>query len=76
MAQALGKDQAKVVGDNHEICAANDRDEDQSMDLFNNQIGRDLMSEGDCADSCMMALVSDMLQIEPGGDMRPGFCPY
>jgi RHS repeat-associated protein len=62
MAQEIGIDQAKKVGDNHEDCG-NNNPAATAMDLHNNGIGRILGTSGnDCEKSCKDALKQGTLQ--------------
>ena len=74
LAQELGQDQAKAVGDTHERCVPTPPDE-RAMDLYNNNIGRRLGTAGaDCNAPCFAAGQDGTLQTSPGG--IPPSIPY
>ena len=77
MAQKIGADQAKKVGDLHEKYGENPPGE-TCMDLNNNAKGRDAAGNGkDCSSSCMNLLRSGQLQTSPGGTpSNTGYTPY
>ena len=77
LAQELGDDQARLVGENHETCGEN-TPEASSMDLQNNAVGRSLEPNGNCRDSCMAALEEGDLRTRLDGEgNRPiDYCAY
>ncbi|HEY9420883.1 MAG TPA: RHS repeat-associated core domain-containing protein, partial [Thermoanaerobaculia bacterium] len=76
MAQQLGADQAKRIGDNHERYGENPPGE-QCMDYHNNDQGRRAAGNGDCANSCRSLLNSGQLVTSPGGTPPGGaYRPY
>ncbi|MFN3409353.1 MAG: RHS repeat domain-containing protein, partial [Limisphaerales bacterium] len=63
MAQEIGRERAKAVGDIHERCGRN-RPAAEAMDLANNAIGIGLGTPGaDCRSLCHQAAVDGTLQI-------------
>lgn len=73
MARQISEHYAKVIADLHEECG-NNPVEEQSMDLFNNDIGRKLGSSAGswrCEDACMSAFNAGGLQTSPGGRAKP-----
>jgi RHS repeat-associated protein len=76
MAQQIGADQAKKVGDLHERYGENPPGE-TCMDLHNNAQGRGAAGNGDCSSSCMGLLNGGQLQRSPGGTPPGGgYTPY
>jgi hypothetical protein len=66
MAQEIGSENAKLVGDIHELCGHGPPDED-AMDYNNNSIGRRLGRLGaNCPTACFSAVKYGTLQIWPG----------
>ena len=68
MAQRIGTDQARLIGDNHEVWGASNPAENQ-MDLFNNRIGRELGSTTalTCPVACKVALYNNLRVLTPSG---------
>ncbi len=67
MTQEIGEDRAKKIGDIHEACGNNPPGE-ISMDLTNNNIGRNFGTPGaDCHSQCIDAARNGTLQTAPGG---------
>ena len=65
MAQELGKDKSKTVGDVHEQCG-NGPAKENAMDQFNNAKGRDLAtSAGGCKKECLDATTNGTLKTSP-----------
>jgi hypothetical protein len=67
----------KKIGNIHEKCDEKQPEEEASMDLYNNQIGRDLSksckTENDCEATCLKeAGPGGNLQTSPGGTLPPG----
>jgi RHS repeat-associated protein len=74
MAQEIGADQAKQVGDTHERCSPNPANE-EAMDQANNATGRGFGTPGaNCGDACMQAVRDGTLQTSPDG--TPPLNPY
>ena len=71
MAQDIGKNQAKKVGDIHEDCGSGPPGEN-NMDLNNNRVGRSLGNKGvDCAAACRRALNNGSLVKSPSNNKKP-----
>jgi RHS repeat-associated protein len=73
----IGQDNAEKIGNIHEECDKEQPEEEASMDLHNNQIGRDLSksckTENDCEDACLKeAGPGGSLQTSPSGTFPPG----
>jgi hypothetical protein len=64
MAQKIGKDNAKIVGDLHEKYGKGSECETK-MDLANNQKGIDLAGSENCKSACMSAATSGQLIVLP-----------
>ena len=76
LANSLGVDQAKKVGDLHERYGKGPEAE-QCMDLKNNEEGRGAAGAGNCSTSCMGLLGGGALQTTPGGTMPSNvYSPY
>ena len=76
MAQEIGADQAKEVGDTHERCTKNNPPGEEAMDQANNAKGRGFGTPGaNCLDACMQAAQNGTLQTSPGGTppANPGY---
>ncbi|QZN82242.1 RHS domain-containing protein [Stenotrophomonas sp. DR822] len=66
MARDIGEENARLIGDNHELWGA-DSPGGRQMDLNNNAIGRDLSSmSGACSANCLEAAKNDALEVYYG----------
>jgi RHS repeat-associated protein len=74
MAQEIGPDQAKKVGDIHEECErGTSAVGDTAMDIKNNSVGRAYGTPGaDCYFGCAGGVKSGVLQTSPGGTVPKG----